>query len=95
MKISLDYDGYDIKSLSEIFSGVTALQKKCKILLECEEDIRAQIDQAKIDFDTANYDKAYEAIDSFKTRITNFSDELDELAKSVNDYAEDKERRWS
>ncbi len=94
MKINLDYDGYDIKSLSEIHSGAATLQKRCEILLECEEDMRAQIDQAKIDFDTANYDKVYEVMNSFKKKVAEFSEDLKDLIESVEAYREDIERRW-
>ena len=95
MKISQNYEVCDVKSLSELSSGANDLKNICKGLLEQEDDIRASVLEAQQNFNTANYDKVYAAIDDFKKRVSNFELEVDELIASVKEYAEDKENRWS
>lgn len=94
MKISLDYEICKVNSLSEISSGANELKDVCNELLEQEDDIRASVGEAQQNFDTANYDKVYAAIDDFKKRVSSFESEVKELIASVKEYADDKEIRW-
>lgn len=96
MRIKPDeYEVCSVKSLSEIISSAINLKKNCEMLLEYEDAIRGSINQAQQDFDTSNYEKVYETINSFKSKVIDFENELNELVDSVKEYANDKEFRWS
>lgn len=94
MKINLDYDGYDIKSLNAICEGVEELRRSRARLQEFETDIRAQIDRAHQDFETVNYDRTYETLNAFRAKLFAFDQEMKELSQSVREFAEDIDRRW-
>lgn len=96
MRIKPDeYEVCNVKSLSEIVSAAINLKKNCEMLLEYEEDIRGSINQAQQYFDTSNYEKVYETINSFKSKVLGFENELNELVDSVKEYVDDKVSRWS
>lgn len=96
MKISLTTEsgGYDVVNIDEIENGAIYIKKIVDELSACGDDIKASVDIANADFDTANYDRVYSAIDSYKKRLANFNDEIVELIQSVNAYQEDKHDRW-
>lgn len=86
--------GYHVIDLVAIEDGAMAIKKNIEELLSLGDDIRVSADVAHEDFDTANFDRVYAAIDSYRKRLLAFEDEIVELIRSVNDYQEDKHDRW-
>lgn len=94
IKTTDENGGYKVLDIDEIESGALDISKKIETLEEYGDCIRQQVNIAKHDFDTANYDRVYETIDRYRGRLSSFQDEMSELLNSVKEYQEDKHRRW-
>jgi hypothetical protein len=97
MKINLTdtNGGYHVTDLIAIEDGAVAIKKNVDELQSLGNEIRVSVDVAHEDFDTANFNRVYEAIASYQKRLSNFNDEIVELIHSVNEYQEDKQERWN
>lgn len=87
--------GYNVVNLEGIISGASEIAVKCNSLIECGNDMQVQVKVANQDFDTINYDRVYEYLNSYLENANQFFEEAKELVGSVKEYEEDKLRRWS
>lgn len=87
--------GYNVANLDGISSGASDIAVKCNSLIECGNDMKSQVETANQDFDTVNYDRVYEHLNSYLQNANDFFEEISELVNSVKEYEDDKLRRWS
>ena len=95
MRINLNIERYDIKSLSDIYSTAEELRGQCRDLRSFGELMTRKAKDAHEYFDTINYERMKEALESFLKKMESAQEEFDELLRSCRQFAEKISELWS
>ena len=95
MKINTSIESYNIKALSEIGASVIALNQQCQLLEALGQFVKVKLASAATEFDSINYERTQEAVDSYIKKSTVAQAELAELADSVKAFQEKISHIWS
>lgn len=94
MKINLNIEEYDVKSLSTIKAYVESIQKKCNTLEQMATVMERNISIAERDFTSENMLRAKEIMQKYITRLAGARVEFTELLRSVDEFAAKLEHAW-
>ena len=96
MKINKKIDGYNVKSLEGIKSGVNKMRRHCDTLDDFGRIILNNIRVARSEgFDDVNCDRAEEIINEYRRTLANTKYEFDELNDSIKQFIETISDYWS
>lgn len=94
MKLKRNIDRYDIKAMSEIEATMVHFHRRLTALEESSNNMTYKMNEVNQEFDTENFKRARESITRFILKLQNMELEIDELAKSVNEFTEKIRRIW-
>ena len=94
MKLSMNIDRYDIKALDQIVQTMGDFKNKITILEQLGVMMNRELDIAGADFDSVNYFRAKEVIDSFIKKMREMDLEITELSESAIAFTEKIQRIW-
>ena len=96
MKIKLQMERYDVRSLRGIDEGVTKMKRHCEILCQLGAFLDSKIKQARADgFQDINTDRAEQLIAEYLKQMSYAKEEYSELSVSVKEYIHKIEDIWS
>lgn len=95
MRINLNMEAYDIKSLDGIVDTVRWMMGQCDMLNDCGVFLKDRVVQVGSEFDSVNYDRICAATDDYLVKLGKMRAELDELLRSCREFVEKINRIWA
>lgn len=94
MKLNLNIEEYDVKSLSKIQAYVESIQKKCNALEQMATVMEHNVALAERDFTSENMTRAKEILRGYIKRLGEARAEFTELLRSVDEFGEKLRLAW-